>query len=82
MLVALFPLLMLASQVRAGAIARGGECLRPLLPSLTVISASQYGDGGPIEGAGRYPAQLLTLIPGRDMFAPAGQCPKRTASRC
>ena len=55
--------------------------LAALLPLVMLDSTKLVRDGGPIEGAGRYAAQLPPLIPGREMFAPAGQSPYRTASR-
>ena len=55
--------------------------LAALLSLVMLRFTKPVRDGGPIEGAGRYAAQLPPLIPGREMFAPAGQSSYRTASR-
>ena len=66
--------------LRGLGVARGGQMLAALLPLVMLGSTKLVRDGGPIEGAGRHAAQLPTLIPGGEMFAPAGQSPYRTVS--
>ena len=52
--------------------------LAALLPLVMLGSTKLVRDGGPIEGAGRHAAQLPTLIPGGEMFAPRRATPRPT----
>ena len=56
---------------------RGGKGATALFPLRMLIFTKPVRDGGPIEGAGRHPAQP-SCQRGREMFAPAGQSPYRT----